>query len=318
MRRTLTIGAVAVVLLSGSAALVPVTAMGAPTFTVGAAGERPKVDLVGEETKRVLDEFYDEVVDKNDLSAGPKYIHDWYIQHSILMDQGLAGFNKFWNLLEGMFPDFHADRHKILAQGDTAVMLNTFSGHHGVTGQEIRIEVMDIYRVQDGKIAEHWDTIDYSVAMKFGFPIPAVVQPADPIDWTGTRKQTRNVALAQEYAKRLFGSGDADRWSALYVSRDLVNHQPGVGNGREAFAANLRKYHQEFPDLTVEVTQVVAADDEFYIRSVWRGHRASDGKALQFSRGDMFKVRGFRAVEHWSALEYHSLIGFEGLENRPI
>jgi hypothetical protein len=33
--------------------------MGTPTFTVGATGERPKVDLVGEETKRGLGEFYD-------------------------------------------------------------------------------------------------------------------------------------------------------------------------------------------------------------------------------------------------------------------
>lgn len=315
MRKTLKLGALTAALIASVAFMQPTLASETSAPPVGS----PVVDEQGAETTRIVTEWYEVALNGGRPDLNSQYVHEWYIQHNILMEQGLEGLNKFYGMLHGMFPDFQAVTHKTVAQGDTVALLNTFTGHHYKTGQELRIDVIDIYRVQDGKIAEHWDTIDYTFAMKFGFRIPAVVQPADPIDWNGTPLQKKNVGVALDFVQGVFNPGPA--WNAetnRYVHPNLVNHQPGVGDGRDAFKANLARYHQQFPDLTVSVNQVVAANDAVFVFTVWRGHRASDGKELVLSRGDIFQVKGNMMVEHWSAIEYHTLLagGFGGLEER--
>ena len=60
------------------------------------------------------------------------------------------------------FPDFHADIHWQLADGDHVTTYKTYHGTHrgeflGVapTGRKVQFETVDVMRVQDGKITEH-------------------------------------------------------------------------------------------------------------------------------------------------------------------
>jgi predicted SnoaL-like aldol condensation-catalyzing enzyme len=64
-------------------------------------------------------------------------------------------------------PDFHADLKLILADGDYGVI------HlHGYRGGQRGGAVMDLYRVADGQIVEHWDVIQ---------PIPETAQNDHPL-----------------------------------------------------------------------------------------------------------------------------------------
>ena len=64
-------------------------------------------------------------------------------------------------------PDFHADLKRVLADGDYGVI------HlHGYRGDQRGGAVMDLYRVDDGKIAEHWDVIQ---------PIPETARNDHPL-----------------------------------------------------------------------------------------------------------------------------------------
>lgn len=64
-------------------------------------------------------------------------------------------------------PDFHTDIQRVLADGDYGVI------HlHGYRGGERGGAVVDLYRVADGKIAEHWDVIQ---------PIPETAQNDHPL-----------------------------------------------------------------------------------------------------------------------------------------
>jgi predicted ester cyclase len=65
------------------------------------------------------------------------------------------------------FPDFRATVLDQIAEGDTVVTREVFTGTHrgsfqGVepTGREVEIDVIDIVRVADSKIVEHWNCVD--------------------------------------------------------------------------------------------------------------------------------------------------------------
>jgi predicted ester cyclase len=78
-------------------------------------------------------------------------------------------------LLRTILPDLQAEIHDMLADGDRVATRKTFRGTHpGArgrpgTGRVVAIEVMDIVRVRDGQIVEHWNSVDrLSVARQLG------------------------------------------------------------------------------------------------------------------------------------------------------
>lgn len=120
-----------------------------------------------EQNKQLLADFGAEVFGKKDLSNLHKYMHEDYIQHNPLVPQGLAGFKKFFGDWFYATSDWNYNLSKIVAEGDTVWVYGDYSGVHkgewlGIpaTNKSYKISAVDIFRVQDGKLAEHWDVID--------------------------------------------------------------------------------------------------------------------------------------------------------------
>ncbi|NML62083.1 SnoaL-like domain-containing protein [Massilia sp. RP-1-19] len=74
-----------------------------------------------------------------------------------------AGALKLYKTLRSAFPDFRANIHWQIADGDRVTTYKTYHGTHrgeflGVapTGRSVQFETVNVMRVQDGKIAEHW------------------------------------------------------------------------------------------------------------------------------------------------------------------
>src|SRR5262245_7344443 len=74
-----------------------------------------------------------------------------------------AGVRKLYTYLREAFPDFHAEIHWQLADGDRVTTYKTYHGTHegpflGVapTHRKVHFESVDVMRVQNGKITDHW------------------------------------------------------------------------------------------------------------------------------------------------------------------
>jgi predicted ester cyclase len=85
-------------------------------------------------------------------------------------------------MLFAAFPDLRASIHRQVTEGDLVVTHKTFSGTHdgelmGVapTGRAVAWDVIDIVRVRDGQLVEHWNVVD---AMALMTQVGAVVAPA--------------------------------------------------------------------------------------------------------------------------------------------
>ena len=96
-----------------------------------------------------------------------------------------------------------------------------------------------------------------------------------------------------------------DRFEAV----GYINHNPFVGDGREANRAFWAAYFAAFPDLTATMDDLVIAGDRVAGRFTYRGtHRgpllgiAPTGRPVEMRSIDIWRVAGGEFAEHWDEL----------------
>jgi predicted ester cyclase len=102
----------------------------------------------------LLDRYVD-AVNANDRGTLAQLFAAQYVQHG-----GIKG-------IRDALPDLRLVVHDRIFGADKIVARNTWSGTHqgallGIapTGKSVTIGTIDIWRVADGRLAEHWDVID--------------------------------------------------------------------------------------------------------------------------------------------------------------
>ena len=126
----------------------------AVAFCVSSASAQTRDVKTEEANKKLVVAFYQSFFGDHDLSSAEKYLAPSYIQHN----PGLPdGRDALVNMAKGLFanaPKGKADIRQVAADGDL-VWLHV----RGQFGPGPASSVVDIFRVKDGKIVEHWDTI---------------------------------------------------------------------------------------------------------------------------------------------------------------
>ena len=90
--------------------------------------------------------------------------HDFINRTAPISANGADGmWNTFSNILRPAFPDLTVEIYEQIAEDDKVVTRKAITGTHKgklfdilPTGQRIKIDVIDIVRVKDGKYIEHW------------------------------------------------------------------------------------------------------------------------------------------------------------------
>ena len=120
-----------------------------------------------EQNKRAVMTLYETVFRNHDFSKLDDIMRDDYIQHNEDCPQGKDGFIEFFREIFSGIPDFSYTMLNIVAEGDFVMMYSTTTGTHEnewlgcpPTGNKLNFNVVDIFRLDDGKIAEHWDVAD--------------------------------------------------------------------------------------------------------------------------------------------------------------
>lgn len=117
--------------------------------------------------KSVLAALGASVFANKDFSTLESLVREDYIQHNPLVAPGREGFREFFEAWFRASPDFSYELKKIVSEGDLVWTYGTYSGTHrgdwlGIpaTGKAYAFDAVDIFRVEDGKLAEHWDVLD--------------------------------------------------------------------------------------------------------------------------------------------------------------
>jgi predicted SnoaL-like aldol condensation-catalyzing enzyme len=105
-----------------------------------------------EHNKALVLEAFDTLFNKRDYAAAEWFWSDRYIQHSAHIAAGRAGL---FDLVRTLPQALRYENQLIVAEGDYVVAHGRFSG----TGRSAAWIAVDILRVEDGKLAEHWDVL---------------------------------------------------------------------------------------------------------------------------------------------------------------
>ena len=122
-----------------------------------------------EQNKAIFRAIPEKVVNTGNLDAADHYFAQDFVDHTTPagLPNGLAGFKAYITRLRSAFPDLHFTVEDVVAEGETVVVRATARGtmtgdflEMKATGKTATWTEIHIGRLADGKVVEHWATID--------------------------------------------------------------------------------------------------------------------------------------------------------------
>ena len=107
---------------------------------------------IEEKNKKLVLDAFDTLFNKRDYAAAEKYWSPDYIQHSAHIEQGRDGL---FNLIRNSPDTLRYEHQLIVTEGDYVIVHGRFSG----TGRPVAWIAADILRIENGRLAEHWDVL---------------------------------------------------------------------------------------------------------------------------------------------------------------
>ncbi|MFI2434442.1 ester cyclase [Streptomyces sp. NPDC018693] len=235
------------------------------------------------------------VFEQGDTAVVDRYVRPDYIQHNPLAPDGAETLKNLGVAIHQQFPDAEYDVRRVISEGDLVLVHSNVVLVPGTAGTA----VFDIFRFQDGKIAEHWDvaqnvpeTTANGNDMFSTESWPRTEQPG-PRWLTAYNKKLVTQAFDQLLVQKDLSAIDR------YWGPEYHQHNPDIADGVEGVKAGLGGYFEAFPQLTVSRKRVIAEGDLVAVHSHYVNAPGKRGQAIV----DLFRVRNGRIVEHWDVIQ---------------
>lgn len=118
-------------------------------------------------SNRELAERFAQTLTDHDLAGFAELLHPDYVNHNRFAQPGKDGSVAVFAAFLDAFEGFRVDTDDVLEAGDSLVGRYTYRGRHtgeflGIppSGAEIEMHSIDIWRVSDGQLVEHWDELN--------------------------------------------------------------------------------------------------------------------------------------------------------------
>ena len=107
---------------------------------------------IEEKNKAFVLEAFETLFNKRDYAAAARFWSDRYIQHSAHIAPGREGL---FDLIRATPETLRYENQLVIAEGDYVIAHGRFSGN----GRPAAWIAADVLRIEDGKLAEHWDVL---------------------------------------------------------------------------------------------------------------------------------------------------------------
>ncbi len=206
-----------------------------------------------------------------------------YIQHNPHVPTGLEPVIGLLPVLREA--GFGYKTHRVLEDGDLLLTHTTY--HNAEVFGATEVVAFDLWRMEDGKIAEHWDAI-----------LPKQQETASGRSQTDgmtgiidLEKTSENKTLVESFVREVLMGGDTDKMGN-FISNGLYDqHNPVVEDGPEALKAVLGEIKNDTLHRVVGEGNFVLTQAE----GRW------NGKPVAIY--DLFRVSDGQIVEHWDVIQ---------------
>lgn len=266
----------------------------------------------GEATGEIIERLFREVYNGQAFDQAAEFFAADYVNHQPGAAPGVAGLRQWASTMLTMFPDLTGTIEHMVTQNDRAMVFVRWRGHLAATGKELDSQTANLYRVRDGRIAEHWSVFDYSALVPFGITPPDQTQPGSAPDFAASPAEQENLRLVMNVWEELMQKHNLDYADAHYRP-DYIQHNRFAAESGDGLPGMKRFFAGLFavaPDLTGTIEHILVHDDFVALFSVWRGREAASGRELRLHTADLLRIEERQIAEHWDVFDYSAVAQF--------
>ena len=145
--------------------------------------------MLAEENKALVRRFVDEVQSAGNIDAIDELCSPEFVNHSAPsgMPPNREGVKQVTAMFRQAFPDSYFTVEEMIAEGDRVATRKTFHGTHegefmGIppSGKTVTMGLMDVVRISEGRVVEHWSMGDNLGMMQQLGVIPRPGERSEP------------------------------------------------------------------------------------------------------------------------------------------
>lgn len=251
----------------------------------------PAVNADVTDNKRIVQSALTEVIAERKVDAVDRYFTESYIQHNAMMPSGSAPIKKF--LSKPIDPDAPTPppnvTHRIIGEGD---LVATHSTYYNFGPKPL--VAFDVFRVEDGRIAEHWDNL-IPLEEK---PNPSGRTQVDgATDITDLDKTAANKAHVVDMVQRMFIDRERIKPTEFISTETYLQHNPAAGDGLKGLQKLMKENRAKGIKMAYERIGLVVAEGNFVLTAV-EGRINETPTAFY----DLWRLEDGLIVEHWDVI----------------
>ncbi|MAY03882.1 MAG: hypothetical protein CMQ38_13010 [Gammaproteobacteria bacterium] len=253
-----------------------------------------------------VDEWWRTVLLGGRLDQAADYMAEDYIQHNPNISTGRSAFVDFFSNFaqERPIPESINPPPVIqFAKGDYVVFVWEREGQDPSSGETYPYNFFDVVRVEDGMVAEHWDSV-------FRTPPPpgAPVMPVNPgigpmpVEPAYNAAEREVIDLVNIEMKDILQYQQIDLASEV-MAPDYIQHNPNVPDGRDGFVEFFSRFANPQPvqDEWIDEPELILASGDIvlYMMKRYSEDPTRNNEVYKWNWFDMFRVEDGWIQEHW-------------------
>jgi len=249
--------------------------------------------------KRLVYDAWRVLIEARDTVAAEPYFRADYIQHNPNADTGRAGVLAFFASLGPPLPVQERVQAKlvaIVAEGDYVAIARV---DEHTEPRPYTTTWFDLFRIEDGSIAEHWD---HGRLPAGGTPrsyVPPTVSTDQQAALTSAEPQlAANKQLVYDMWRTLLDAQQVEE-APTYLAEGYVQHNPQANTGLLGFLTFFRQFAQPQPvQPTIASFIHMFAENDLVVLATARRYDDA-GAPYTTTWFDMFRINDGLLVEHW-------------------
>lgn len=241
--------------------------------------------------KQLVMDMVSNVFVARDVDAVDTYFTENYIQRNPMLPSGSATVKKFLSKPQGPANTNTQPNktHRMISEGDLVATHSTYY-NFGKTP----LVAFDIFRIEDGRIAEHWDNLE---------PLAIQSNPAGrtqvdgEVKITDLEKTEDNKALVLELLEKMFIRGEKLDITKYINPKNYLQHNKDADDGLDGLQKLMMENASKGQKMQYQNIGIVVAEGNFVLTGA-SGLLGSMPTAFY----DLWRLENGLIVEHWDVI----------------
>lgn len=224
-----------------------------------------------------------------DTSVPQEYLTEGYIQHNLAYGTGRDAFIGSVEYLGAADVKTTVNNIRAFEDGDY-VFLHTIYNFAGA-GEQV---AFDIFRFENGKIAEHWDNLAFLAEPNAS----GHTQTDGATDINDLDKAEENKALCEQFIKDVLMGQNPDALTSYFDGDTYIQHNSSIADGLSGLGEALAAMADAGIEMIYDEIHLVLGQGNFVL-AVSEGTFGGEHTAYY----DLWRVEDGKIIEHWDVIE---------------